>query len=190
MESYEQQYSNLTAEITSKIGRIPNLTGSKDWIHFFWYTIFRELLTERRTRSTSRTDVDLLSGSALYMERFSFRSPWTWLLKFDRFDQTRFSSHFHGQKIWTPVTTRCVRFDEHKDPTLYYFCCFTPAWWLNRSRWSSKRHPLLYQLEDPDQDNIKFNRSNWLPNDTWLVPEYSFFLRLRCSTLTNKFSSH
>ena len=29
MESYEQQYSNLTAEITAKIGIIPNLTGSK-----------------------------------------------------------------------------------------------------------------------------------------------------------------
>ena len=29
MESYEGQYSNLTAEITAKIGRIPNLHGSK-----------------------------------------------------------------------------------------------------------------------------------------------------------------
>ncbi len=29
MESYEQQYSTLTAEITTKTGTIPNLTGSK-----------------------------------------------------------------------------------------------------------------------------------------------------------------
>ena len=29
MESYEQQYSNLTAEITAKIGKIPNLHGSR-----------------------------------------------------------------------------------------------------------------------------------------------------------------
>ncbi|CAH1794609.1 unnamed protein product [Owenia fusiformis] len=28
MDSYEQQYSTLSAEITSKIGRIPNLTGA------------------------------------------------------------------------------------------------------------------------------------------------------------------
>ena len=29
MESYEQQYSNLTAEIVSHTGKIPNLSGSK-----------------------------------------------------------------------------------------------------------------------------------------------------------------
>jgi len=29
MQTYEQQYSNLTAEITSKIGQIPNLSGSE-----------------------------------------------------------------------------------------------------------------------------------------------------------------
>ncbi|XP_064643477.1 vesicle transport through interaction with t-SNAREs homolog 1A-like [Lineus longissimus] len=28
MESYEQQYSNITSEITSRIGQIPNLSGS------------------------------------------------------------------------------------------------------------------------------------------------------------------
>ena len=29
MESYEQQYSNLTAEIVSHTGKVPNLSGSK-----------------------------------------------------------------------------------------------------------------------------------------------------------------
>ena len=28
MESYEQQYSTLTADITAKTGRVPNLSGS------------------------------------------------------------------------------------------------------------------------------------------------------------------
>ena len=33
MESYEQQYSNLTAEITSKTGQIPNLAGGNNDIY-------------------------------------------------------------------------------------------------------------------------------------------------------------
>lgn len=28
-ESYEQQFSTITADITARIGKIPNLTGSK-----------------------------------------------------------------------------------------------------------------------------------------------------------------
>ena len=28
-ESYEQQFATITADITSRIGRIPNLTGSR-----------------------------------------------------------------------------------------------------------------------------------------------------------------
>ena len=28
-ESYEQQFATITADITARIGRIPNLTGSK-----------------------------------------------------------------------------------------------------------------------------------------------------------------
>ena len=35
MESYEQQYSNLTAEITCKTGQIPNLSGSM----YYMYTV-------------------------------------------------------------------------------------------------------------------------------------------------------
>ena len=44
MDSYEQQYSTLTAEITSKIGRIPNLVGSKYFMSSFpVISIFRGL---------------------------------------------------------------------------------------------------------------------------------------------------
>ena len=32
-ESYEQQFSTITADITARIGKIPNLTGSKLVIH-------------------------------------------------------------------------------------------------------------------------------------------------------------
>ena len=34
MESYEQQYSSLTADIVSKTGRIPNISGGD--INFKW----------------------------------------------------------------------------------------------------------------------------------------------------------
>jgi hypothetical protein len=46
-ESYEQQFSTITADITARIGKIPNLTGSKKHllgylaglILVFWYPL-------------------------------------------------------------------------------------------------------------------------------------------------------
>ena len=36
-ESYEQQFSTITADITARIGKIPNLTGSEYMCLLFVY---------------------------------------------------------------------------------------------------------------------------------------------------------
>ena len=49
---------------------------------------------------------------------------------------------------------------------------------------------LNFDAHVKNSDTAQPRVTNVKTPNTWLVPKYSFFLRVRCSTLTNNFSGH
>lgn len=63
-ESYEQQYSSLTAEIVNKTGKIPNLTGSEcPEIQFFISVLWSWVGKESKDRTSSEVHINCATSS-------------------------------------------------------------------------------------------------------------------------------